>query len=525
MDYRNAETMWYRPSFMPRIGLRLFFTILSLLHPVLVRASTNHQYSIAVQQTPILPTAPEEDGGPITIASLEQSFTLRHVFHRGSSLYPELHRRFDVAPYSEICSEEEEREGSSINTRVQSSKLRIQRLKDRTVDTIQDHLAAARYWGHEVSLDQSEWTVDYIPGPNITDKETVVGLAIMAANSYAPLPHEGDWEDLNNGFNNSGRFGWENDGLRGYVFADKDNSTVVIAIKGTSISLFDGSETTTEDKANDNLIGSCCCGQGGQYLWHQACDCYQKAYTCNQPCLVRALNEENRYFRSAIELYGNVTKLYPSSNIWLVGHSLGGAVSGLLAQVFGVPAVTFEAYGDALASKRLGLPLPPGVNQTNPYARIDSGIYHFGHTADPVYMGTCNRATASCTLAGYAFETMCHSGHYCQYDTVADKGFKPNILNHRILPVIRDVLRAYDKPAKCVLDANCTDCQLWIFDSNSTQTKTSLSASTTSSNSWTRTEICRTPGWWGCRDESTSLSATSTSTITMTTTTCKSYGW
>ena len=473
-------------------------------------------------QTPILPIAlPRYSSLPVAV-SREHNFTLRHVFHRGAHLYPELHRRLDVDPYSQTWLEEEATEGFSAITRLRSKTLSIQRLRDRNVTTIKDHLAGARYWGHAVSLEPSEWTVENIAEPNITDKETVLGLAIMAANSYVTLPHEGDWKDLNDGFNYSGRFGWEKDGLRGDIYADEDNSTVVIAFKGTSILLYDGSETTSNDKLNDNLIGSCCCGQGGQYLWRRACDCYEKAYTCNQPCLVRALSEENRYFKSSIELYGNVTELYPTSNIWIVGHSLGGAVSSLLAQAFGVPAVTFEAYGDALASKRLGLPLPPGVSGTT---WTHSGIYHFGHTADPVYMGTCSGATSSCTLAGYAFETRCHSGHYCQYDTVADKGWRPSIIRHSILGVIRDVLRVYDEPARCVLDTDCTDCELWIFDSNSTKTKSSFPTSSTTSYSQTRTEICQTPGWWGCRDETTTLSATSTSTTTMTTTTCSSYGW
>ena len=50
--------------------------------------------------------------------------------------------------------------------------------------------------------------------------------------------------------------------------------------------------------------------------------------------------------------------MYPEANIWLVGHSLGGSLASLLGVTFGVPAVTFEAPGEKMASQRLHLPSP-----------------------------------------------------------------------------------------------------------------------------------------------------------------------
>ena len=116
------------------------------------------------------------------------------------------------------------------------------------------------------------------------------------------------------------------------------------------------------------------------------CSCKTNTFTCNQTCVVEALREENRYYRAALDLYGNVTEIYPDSNVWLSGHSLGGAVSSLLGMTFGLPTVTFEAPGDALAAARLGLPTPPGSVAGAPQTRQYSGAYHFGHTADPLYM-------------------------------------------------------------------------------------------------------------------------------------------
>ena len=57
-------------------------------------------------------------------------------------------------------------------------------------------------------------------------------------------------------------------------------------------------------------------------------------------------------------LYNNISYIYPHSDIWIIGHSLGGALGSLLGATFGVPVVTFESPGDRLASQRLHLPSP-----------------------------------------------------------------------------------------------------------------------------------------------------------------------
>ncbi|CAD0108109.1 unnamed protein product [Aureobasidium uvarum] len=92
----------------------------------------------------------------------------------------------------------------------------------------------------------------------------------MAANAYVSAPRKGDWIDIGDGFNYTEDFGWEDDGLRGHIFVDTENKTVVIGLKGTSLWFFDAPETTDNDRLNDNLFGSCCCGQGGQYSWKRA---------------------------------------------------------------------------------------------------------------------------------------------------------------------------------------------------------------------------------------------------------------
>lgn len=379
--------------------------------------------------------------------------------------------------------------------RARSSPLRIERLVDRRPSVVDPIVAQSRKQGFVSVLSPSAWTIDDVPGPNVTDKDTILTLALMAADAYVETPGEADWEDVGAPFNRSLDFGWEGDGLRGHVFADETNSTIVIGLKGTSVAVFDGDGTTTNDKINDNLFFSCCCAQQGPWTWHQVCDCATGTYTCNNTCVVQALRDENRYYYAARELYANVTEIYPNSNVWITGHSLGGAVSSFLGLTYGVPVVTFQAVPEALPAKRLGLPVPPGADPDTPQEREYTGAFHFGHTADPVYIGACNGATASCSLAGYAFEAACHTGHECVYDTVGDLGWRVGIGTHRIKSVIRDVILKYDTVPECKLTPECRECGNWkMYESNGTEpTTTSSVPTTTTTKTRTRTETCKTP--------------------------------
>jgi lipase ATG15 len=410
---------------------------------------------------------------------------------------------------------------------VRSNPINIHRLKDRRPSVVDPMVAAAREYDQVWVSSPDIWTFDEVRGPNVTDKETILTFAQMAANAYVDKPDTGDWKDVNGGFNRTDDhgFGWENDGLRGYLYADETNSTIVIGLKGTTLAIWDGDGTTTNDKENDNLFFSCCCGQQGSSFYRTVCDCATGTYTCNLTCLKKSLKKENRYYAAARHLYNNVTALYPDSDVWMSGHSLGGAVSAMLGLTYGNPVLTFQAVPDALPANRLGLPVPPGVDPDRPGQRDYTGAYHFGQNADPIYMGTCNGATASCSYAGYALESACHTGRECVYDVVKDNSTRVSIVTHRIIWVINNVLKKYTTVPECKFPPECYDCPLWKeVTGNSTKTSTTSSSTTRTK---TRTSTCKTPGWWGCLDETTMTSGTTTSSTTTTTSasTCKTPGW
>lgn len=117
-------------------------------------------------------------------------------------------------------------------------------------------------------------------------------------------------------------FGWEpdQDGFRGHVFANEDNSTVVLSIKGTSAGIVGaGGPTSKKDKLNDNLLWSCCCARV-DWSWSTVCGCYSGANKCDQNCLEDALVEESLFYPIGTNLYNNISYMYPHSQIWLTGE-------------------------------------------------------------------------------------------------------------------------------------------------------------------------------------------------------------
>ncbi|RPB13545.1 alpha/beta-hydrolase [Morchella conica CCBAS932] len=508
-------------------GLLLLFLALSPLSAVLA-ASPDPLRATHITDN-ILAPGPFIGGGSGDRGAIRgggaHTFTLRHILHHGAELYPYQLRRLDIHEDTLVATEEDPQLRPPPRLKATSRSRKITRLADRSKDTIENYLWAQR--AHvPTTFSADAWTSEEIPQPNITDKATVLSLARIAQAAYVEVEGGDGWMDVGNSYNVTGDFGWEGDGLRGHIFSDETNSTIIIGLKGTSPAVFDGPETTTNDKINDNLLFSCCCARVSRW-WKTVCDCFSgTAYTCDNICLKESVTAENRYYRASLNLYYNVTQMYPNANVWLVGHSLGGAVSSLLGQTYGLPVVTFEAPGEALAAQRIGLPKPPG----DPKGLNGMSVYHFGVTADPIFMGVCNGPTSGCSIGGYALETRCHAGFECVYDVVSDLGWRVGLGYHRIQSVIKDVIEVYETVPECIFDDGCVDCFNWKYiEGNDTQPTTTRTTSVPTSTS---TTTCTSPGWWGCLDPTTTITTTTspptittTTTTTKATTTCTRYGW
>ena len=93
------------------------------------------------------------------------------------------------------------------------------------------------------------WTLKEITVPDVTDLVTVTTLAQIAYDAYIEIPDTLDWVDVNKPWNLSSDFGWQKNGLRGHVFSNKNNETIIISLKGTSPAVFWGG-TGGNDKIN-----------------------------------------------------------------------------------------------------------------------------------------------------------------------------------------------------------------------------------------------------------------------------------
>ncbi|KAH9481324.1 Putative lipase ATG15 [Psilocybe cubensis] len=271
------------------------------------------------------------------------------------------------------------------------------------------------YFGENEPLD---WDDEEILHPDVESRETLLELAKMTNNAYLE-PSDAGWYDLDEKWNVSLPFGWEPDadGFRGHVFATPDNSTVVISIKGTSAGLFgSGGPTQKKDKLNDNLLFSCCCARI-DWTWSTVCGCYRNGWKCDQNCLEDALISESLFYPIGTNLYNNVSYVFPNANIWVIGHSLGGALSSLIGITFGLPVVAFEAPGERLAATRLHLPSPADTlwKQRKRY------LSHNSKTSN-------------------ALSVSCHVGKSIVYDTVSNSSWSVDVRTHGIVTVIDKVL-------------------------------------------------------------------------------------
>jgi len=308
-----------------------------------------------------------------------------------------------------------------------------------------------------------EWVKKEVLAPDVTDRETLREMAKMTGNAYA-LPGHSNWYNMSMRWNTSFQFGWEpdGDGFRGHVFVSEAEDIVVMSIKGTSLWTPVGDNTTKNDKLHDNLLFSCCCARvDWTWAWRTVCDCFSGGWRCDNTCLSASLVMDSLFYNVGVGLYMNLTATYPTSTIWLTGHSLGGSLAALLGATFGVPTVTFESPGERLAAARLHVPQAPGIPAS------EQPITHVWHTADPIPDGRCVGPRSLCAKAGYALETRCRNGKHIVYDSVTRKKWTPTVARHRIGVIINELLSEDWDEDRAVPEAvpydNCTECEKWSF--------------------------------------------------------------
>lgn len=240
------------------------------------------------------------------------------------------------------------------------------------------------------------------------------------------------------------------------MYANSDRSIAIMVIKGTSLTFLGiGGPTSEKDKLMDNLMFSCCCARVDE-RWSPVCDCYTGLGSdnkCSNKCLNSTLtNSTTSYYSLANDLLRQARQIYPMASFWLTGHSLGGSLASLLALKNDLAAFAYEAPGELLYAKRIGLPV-----DTSNLGRYN--IFHYGNLGDPIYLGTCQGRFSSCYISGYALETRCHIGNTCVYDG----GAVENVNNHRISVVISRFIEPNPVP-RCAPEVACTECNQWVFE-------------------------------------------------------------
>jgi putative lipase involved disintegration of autophagic bodies len=96
---------------------------------------------------------------------------------------------------------------------------------------------------------QSQGAFNHFKIPDATDRDTVLNLAKMTLDSYYDTTDPA-WLPVP-GWDVAAKFGWNNGGIRGYLFESESKEDLVIVIKGTSLATPVGSGPTAKlDKLN-----------------------------------------------------------------------------------------------------------------------------------------------------------------------------------------------------------------------------------------------------------------------------------
>lgn len=314
---------------------------------------------------------------------------------------------------------------------------------------------------------------------NFINYENVYEFAKMSNNAYYDIASK-YW--LNTTLDIVENKSIDNHTVKAYLFTNLERDKVVVSFKGTSVywtnyrsnvlqidktkdeytlitnDLLKDYETCTlsssaNDKYNDNMFFSCCFyKQSNLFKDCGICERLEKTECCSK-CYSNTLDYEKNYINVVKMIIDSIRVDYnfDKVDVYFTGHSLGGMLASIASIIYDKPAVTFETPGDIHYIRQ------SGISNTG-----SDKIYHFGHNADPIFIGTCG---TTCSMVGYNINTKCHSGFTCLYDAKGKLGYTESIFNHRIEYIIKNVISKWENDfPECTNDIMCLDCEGWQFN-------------------------------------------------------------
>ena len=291
---------------------------------------------------------------------------------------------------------------------------------------------------------------------NNTFYKLIYELAVMSNNVYTYI-NQSNWIDLPNytvkDITN------DNNTIKSFYFYNKEIN--VISFKGTTtiIGLKEQQQQQEQhqvlsssfaDRFNDNLYFSCCFYKQSNLFNDLHCECDNGTFSCCKSCYQNSISFNLNYINIALDIVEKIKKEIDTDfkNIIFTGHSLGGTIATIMGILYNKTSIAFQSPGDKHYLHLIGL-------------KAHKNTYHFGHNADPIFMGTCGN---TCWTFGYNIYTKCHSGYTCLYNAKEKLGYTESILNHRIDYIIKNVLPHWisDFP-ECIQNDECSDCESWDY--------------------------------------------------------------
>jgi|688.fasta_scaffold246365_2 lipase ATG15 len=293
---------------------------------------------------------------------------------------------------------------------------------------------------------------------NNTFYKLIYDLAIMSNNVYTYINHS-NWIDLPNytvtDITN------DNNTVKSFLFYNNQTGNNIISFKGTTTIIglqeeeyydkfgWQDLSSSYSDRFNDNLYFSCCFYKQSNIFNKSLCDYDSFNNICSKKCYKKSTFFNLNYINLANDIVENIKKDINFDNIIFTGHSLGGTIATIMGILYNKTSIAFQSPGDKHYLDLIGL-------------HSHQNTYHFGHNADPIFMGTCGN---TCWTFGYNIYTKCHSGYTCTYNAKEKLGYTESILNHRIDSIIKNIIPHWENDfPECIQDITCSDCESWDYN-------------------------------------------------------------